>query len=181
MHRTPEHIATELLVLRAQSGDRDAMRALFKAWNPRLRAHASRLLGAHASLDASDATQEAWLAIAKRIRKLSDPALFAPWAHRIVAHKCADASRRAIRERRARESRPATETVHPAPDDRADLRAAFAALTLEHRAVLSMRYGSDLGIGHIALALGIPPGTVKSRLHAARAALKQAINQQEGP
>ena len=106
MTRTPRDIETELLVIRAQGGDREAIRELFGLWNGRLAAHAGRLLGVHASLDASDAVQEAWVAIVRRIGRLSDPALFAPWAHRIVAHKCADASRRAGRERRAKRSRP---------------------------------------------------------------------------
>lgn len=178
MERTPEQIETELLVIRAQLGEHDALRALFARWNGRLLAHATRVLGPHASLDASDAAQEAWLAIAKRITKLSDPALFAPWAHRIVTFKCADLSRKAVRERRARENKPAIESTEHA--ERADdLRSALERLSLEHRTVLSMRYGSELSVAQIAMAVGAPEGTVKSRLHAAREAIRQHMEHED--
>jgi len=179
MERTPEQIETELLVYRAQDGEPDALRELFRMWNTRLLAHANRVLGRHASLDAPDATQEAWLAIAKRINRLSDPALFVPWAHRIVSFKCADMSRKAIRERSARERKPEFKQDDGGQRTQ-DVRESMEQLNTEQRIILSMRYGSDLSVAHIALAIGVPVGTVKSRLHAARAALKHRMDQSQG-
>lgn len=176
MTRPPRDIQTELLVLRAQGGDREAVRELFGLWNIRLSSHASRLLGAHASMDAPDAVQEAWVAIVRRIDRLSDPALFAPWAHRIVAHKCADASRRAARQKRARLSTRNERGDERDTDDESRLREAVRGLEPAHREVISLQYGSGLGVSQIALAVGVPEGTVKSRLHAARKSLRAILD-----
>jgi len=136
------------------------------------------MLGPHASRDAADATQEAWLTIVRRINRLSDPALFAPWAHRIVGNKCADLSRVAKRQQRVRENKPDIErSTEHADGNPTGIREAIAALSFEHRTLVSMRYGSDLSIQQIAQAVGIPEGTVKSRLHAARETLKNHMEQ----
>jgi len=179
MDRDARDIETELLVIRAQGGDAEALRSLFGLWNDRLTAHAHRLMGPNASMDASDAAQDAWVVIVRRIRRLSDPALFAPWAHRIVAHKCADVARRSVRRRRAREHKPTSS--RPADDgSSAELRAAVSRLTPTRRALISMRYGSDMSTQQIALALGLAEGTVKSRLHAARAELRKHLDPEQG-
>lgn len=181
MRRTPEDIYDELLVLRCQSGEADALVELVRRWQPRLLGHAYRLTGdTHA---APDAAQEAWLAIVAGLGRLDDPARFPAWAYRIVTFKCADWTRRRQRERAVRNGQA---HLQPAPDDRADtaerpadtielLRQAMRQLSGEHHAALSLHYLDGLSVAEIAVALDIPQGTVKSRLHHARQRLKTTM------
>jgi len=176
MARTTRQVLDELLVLRAVGGDRAAMGVLVKRWQPRLLRHARRLTDDSAS--ARDAVQEAWVAIVRGIRRLDDPARFGAWAYRIVTHKCADRTRRAVRDRELRGSL----NHHPAPRDSSEengeidrLRAALRRLPPERRALLGLFYVDGLDLGQIAAALGVPRGTVKSRLFHAREELKRVF------
>jgi RNA polymerase sigma-70 factor (ECF subfamily) len=91
---------------------------------------------------------------------------FGPWLHRIVVNRAIDWSRsRALR----RESGDAAlglvaATATPGRDDAQPLAAALADLSPEHRAVIVMRHLLDYTPGEIAEALGLPRGTVNSRL-----------------
>lgn len=169
--RHPDNALTELLVLGAQGGDERDFAALHRLWHARLLRHAARLADPQ---DAPDVAQEAWLAIARSIRRLDDPASFVAWAYRIVANKAADAVRKRQRDRRAADE--AAKCVPP--DSLADLdpvRRALREITPDRRLILAMHHVDGLGVAHIAAALGVPIGTVKSRLHAAREDLKQRI------
>lgn len=186
MTRTRQQILDELLVLRCQSGEAGALSELLHRWHDRLLCGARRLLGE--SADAADALQEALITIARSIRQLDDPALFGPWARRILAHKCADAIRRKQRQRRLHanvssqveaSSRPsmggsAAGSVQP-DDDLAAVRLAIDLLPIDRRALLVMRYSRDMTTQQIAAALQLPEGTVKSRLHSARNELKTIL------
>jgi RNA polymerase sigma-70 factor, ECF subfamily len=88
MIRTPDQIHDEWLVLRCQSGQVTALTELLQRWHERLLDYARHLLRDEA--DASDALQETFVAVARSIRRLDDPAHFGAWARRILAHKCAD-------------------------------------------------------------------------------------------
>lgn len=165
------------LVLRAQGGDEDAMRLLVGRWSPRLARHATRLTGDPHG--AADATQEAWVAIVRGLPSLSDPACFRRWAYRIVGNKCADWVRRRQRSRERSEplsSEPEARTSSATGDDRAAaLEHAITQLSSKDRAVLTMHYTEQMPLTEIADALGVPVGTVKSRLYHARSHLRDAI------
>lgn len=180
MARTYDQIYDELLVLRCQDGESDALEELVGRWQDRLRRHALRLCADPET--AGDALQEAWIAIVRGLGKLHDPALFRPWAYRIVTHKCTDQVRRVSRRREVTEEVRRTAgddgTVDPAADEPADvtaLREAMASLPADRRALLALHYSEELGIAEIATILGIPEGTVKSRLWSARRALKNCL------
>ena len=98
MPRTAAQIRQELLVIRCQQGDEDAFRELVGLLQPGLHAHALQLTGRPEA--ARDAVQETWLAVVAGLGRLHDPARFAGWAHRILARKCADWTRRQQRRRR---------------------------------------------------------------------------------
>ncbi len=181
MIRTPEDIQDELLVLRCQEGDGDALRSLITRWQPRLGGLASRLIGDREA--ARDIVQDAWLAIVRGIKRLDDPARFRSWAYRIVTNKCVDWTRRRIAQRSATRELQKTAAMRcdpPSGDESAEsdvglLRVALAALPGEQRAILSLHYLDGMSIAEIADALGIPAGTVKSRLHHARNRLRQSL------
>ncbi len=182
MPRTLQDIQDELLVIRCQDGEADALDELIVRWQVRLHAHAWSLT--RDADAAADASQEAWLAIARGVRRLSDPTYFGPWAYRIVTHKCADWTRAQQRRRAlvkgARDERPARPEAEPHHDDDATcLRDALGCLQPDSRGILSMYYLGQMNVNQIAMALDIPAGTVKSRLYHAREALKAAFERQE--
>jgi RNA polymerase sigma-70 factor (ECF subfamily) len=168
-------VLTELLVLRAQAGNQDAISLLVRAWQDRLRRHAFRLTGRDDA--ASDVTQDAWLDIARGISRLEDPAKFGPWAYRIVTRGCSLWVRRE-RRRRQIERTAACELALPigsAPDTEDSVRVALRRLPADQRAILELRYVEEYSISQIAEALDIAEGTVKSRLFYAREHLRHQI------
>ena len=180
MARTHEDILDELLVLQCQAGSREAFQKLVERWQPRLAGFAARLT---ADREASrDLVQDAWIAIVRGLGRLDDPARFRTWAYRIVANRCADwIRRRSVRRTAAGELRTSAQNVQDAAnppeseDDTMHLRAAMRRLPGEQRNVLSLFYLDELSVADVARVLSIPPGTVKSRLHHAREALRAAL------
>jgi RNA polymerase sigma-70 factor (ECF subfamily) len=182
MPRAPHAILDDLLVLEAQRGRAQAWRALVVRWHPPLLRRAVRLLGDHHL--AADAVQDAWVSVAKGITRLEDPACFAPWVYRILARRCADHIGRAVR----RVERPGdVATAHASPtesrgehaEETARTRAALATLPGDQRLLLALRYADGVPLAVIAELLRIPEGTVKSRLHTAREALRQLLEPHE--
>jgi RNA polymerase sigma factor (sigma-70 family) len=182
--RSFDRIQLELLVLEAQLGDVAAFGELLRSWLPVMTRHAYRLTGDRDG--AADVTQEACLAITRGLRRLDDPARFESWTLRIVTNKAADWVRRRQRQRRLQESLESREPRPPASDlhsrgetseaERLELiQRALAQLPHEMRAVISLHYGEGLSVANMALALDVPPGTVKSRLHHARRRLRELV------
>jgi len=175
MRNRSRQIADEWLVLRSQDGDARAFEVLVSRWQDRLWRHARRLIRDDAA--AWDVVQDAWMSVLKGLRRLDDPGAFAGWAYRIVTFKCVDHLRREERRKKVENRHPMPET-YPAQEEDNDvevLRIALGDLSVEQRAVLSLHYREELGVERIAEILGIPLGTVKSRLHRARATLKEKI------
>ena len=131
-----------------------------------------RLCGSIALDAGPDAAQEALVAVMRDLRGLRDPERLVPWARRIAA-------REAIRHARRVRSAPRAEgelAQLPAPGDPAlasDVRRVLAALAPEQRAILVLRDLEGLGEAEAAAELGVALGTVKSRLHRARAAFRE--------
>lgn len=175
MRRTAETIADELLVMRCQDGEADALDALVRRWQRPLWRHAWRLTG---NVEAAwDATQDGWAGILRGLGKLDDPARFRAWAYRIVTHKAVDWVRS---RRKAAANRPLAADPAAAADAREDdrvgrIRVALDRLPPAMRVILALRYRDELGTAEIAEILGIPAGTVKSRLHHARGELKRLV------
>lgn len=181
MNRTHEDIQDELLVLQCQQGDAEALKALIRRWQPKLGRFAWRLTADREA--ARDLSQDTWLAIVRGLNRLNDPAQFRSWAYRIVRHKCTDWTRRRVVQQRAvneLQNAAAAEAARPSPetdtqDDVGALRQAMGQLPIEQRAMLSLHYLDGMGIGEIAVVLGIPKGTVKSRMFHARNRIRQAM------
>jgi RNA polymerase sigma factor (sigma-70 family) len=178
-------IETELLVLRCQDGELDAFRELVDDWQIRLFRFVFRLTENREA--SADVTQECWLAVVRGIRKLNDPALFRAWLFRIAANKCADWIRQEQRARKTNDELSAevgSEKIDYSAivdsgeefDEITQLRRALRKLPSEQRKILNMRYLDGIKTDEIAHALAIPAGTVKSRLHHARKALRALID-----
>lgn len=175
---TPDARArTAGLAQRARDGCALSFAALAREWHPRLLAHALRLLGQREL--AADATQSAWLEIARSIRSLREPQAFSAWAYRIVTRRCAKAigvlqTERRLRSDLTRHAADASASLDEGPAELAMMRQSITRLPPDQRAALALHYFEDLSIAEVAVALDVPAGTVKTRLmHARRGLLAQ--------
>ena len=185
MDQTPERPFDEYLVLLSQAGSTDALDGLARRWTPRLLRYAARMLGGSGDgpETARDVVQETWLGAIRGLRGLRDPAQFPAWIYGIATRKCADAIRANSRRRRF-DTQHAAGTSAPesgvAPEHQIDLATAIRELPPMHRAVVHLFYREEMSVDEIASILTIPEGTVKSRLHHARAALKRQLGTSPG-
>lgn len=184
MQRGVHQALDEFLVLSAQAGDRDAMSRLAARWTPKLLAFAARTLGNAEA--AKDVVQETWESALRNMRTLDDPARFRAWLYTIAARKCADALRGKYRSRRVADAvgvdiatRDVAVDAEAEASDHLDLAAALKRLPSEQRLVVSLFFGDDMSVAEIAAVTGAPPGTVKSRLFAARQALRAHMQGEE--
>ena len=127
----------------------------------------------------ADAVQQAWLIAWRELPKLRDPERFTAWLHRLLVHACYDEHRRrrwADRVDVLTDEFPAGTDPTREVDERDALERAFAALSAEHRAVVVLHHYLDLTYDEVAETLGVPVGTVRSRLFYAMRALRAAID-----
>lgn len=170
----------DLLVERARSGDLAAFEALAERSMPEVYRIAAAMVGPD---DARDVAQEALVAAWRELPSLRETSRFEAWLRSIVMNR----ARNVLRSRRRRptvtliEDHRQSQTHEPmrASQDRIDLEAAFRGLDTNQREVVVLHYVADLSHRAIAAALGIPEGTVKSRLHAGLRALRARLPEAE--
>jgi RNA polymerase sigma factor (sigma-70 family) len=169
------------LVDRARAGDREAYERLARSVGDGLFQVAYRILR---DLDsAEDAVQRALVAIWRDLPKLRDPDRFEAWAYRVVTRTSLEEARQWRRQGQIRETVP----VEPSEPDasrsvviRDELAHAFDDLRPEHRAVVVLHYYVGLPLAEIAEILGIPYGTVGSRLHYALRHMRTSLAYGDG-
>lgn len=163
-------------VQRAMRGDHDAFAALVGAASSRLYAMACLIL--RDSDRAEDATQEAFVKAWREIPRLRDVDRFDAWLRRLVVNACHDEGRRV--KRRAEVSLLGASNRFVVDSSAAMVETdrverAFRQLPLDQRTVLVLQHYLELSHGEIADTLGIPIGTVKSRLRYGVAAMRAAL------
>jgi len=143
--------------------------------------HAFSLLGNQE--DALDACQDSFVRAFASLPRLPELRQFYPWFYRILRNRCLNllARRQTSNRYREREQHdfPTVEPTHPArlleqQEEQERVQTALASLKPEHREILVMKYVQDHPYERIADLLGIPRGTVMSRLYHARIALREA-------
>jgi RNA polymerase sigma-70 factor (ECF subfamily) len=180
--RDARQILTEWLVLDAQGGSERAFRDLHDLWQSDLRRLALVRL-AQDSDAADDVSIDVWVAIARGLSRLDDPACFPRWAFQIVRRRAADWVRRRVIERRHENAAaadaellaPAAMTPAEPRDEILALREAISRLPADEQELLHLSYGLERSLAEIAEVLHLPVGTVKSRLFSIRAHLKQQL------
>jgi RNA polymerase sigma-70 factor (ECF subfamily) len=173
------HAIEERLVLAAKAGDAGSFEALVRRHIDRMYGVA-RLMLRDPDL-AEDAVQGAFVRAWRDLGALREPSRFEAWLHTLVIRACYDEARRTRRwQADVRIVAPAALSTHdPSPDDRDQIERGFRMLSPEHRMILVLHFYLDLSATEIGGRLGIPPGTARSRLHYALAALRSAIEAEE--
>lgn len=164
------------LVDAAKHGDQDAFAAIATDAADRLYAVAFRILRDPEL--ARDAAQQALLVAWRDLRTLRDPDRLDPWLYRLVVRACyAEARQR--RRTIGLTSLAVIRSVHEQPiaqvDDHDQLERGFRRLSPEQRTVVVLHYYLDLPLTEVAGIMGIPDGTVRSRLHYAISSLRAAL------
>jgi len=128
-------------------------------------------------VEAQDATHDAFVQAWRKWETLRDPSKFEPWFDRILVNTCRNRMRSNRRQATdiSAEVALATGDHTGQTEDRDVLGTAIAALSPDHQVVVALRYYRDLTIDDIARRLGIPSGTVQSRLHYALKHLHDAL------
>lgn len=177
------------LVISAQAGDRAALDQLLRLHYDRVHAVCRRIVGT--SHDADDAAQDAMIRIVKGLKSFDGRSSFGTWAYRI-------ASNTALDELRRRRRRPMLHVVGDdgeGPEavdqmaerrvdsvaDRLSLDTAIAGLPDDFRTAVVLRDVADLDYGEIAEVLGVPIGTVKSRIARGRSLLADHLGNRGTP
>jgi|DEB19_MinimDraft_3_1074340.scaffolds.fasta_scaffold21260_2 RNA polymerase sigma-70 factor, ECF subfamily len=174
------------LVESAMAGDSRAIEEILRRHQPRLRAVCRRILNNDA--DADDATQNALIAIVRSLSSFDGRSAFSTWAYRIATNAALDEARR--RQRRPSIGREELDTtrivdlssdrVFASLDERDALEKALSTVPEDFRVAVVLRDVADLDYEQIAQVLGIPIGTVRSRIARGRAHLADVLRNRDG-
>jgi RNA polymerase sigma-70 factor (ECF subfamily) len=179
MGPTPEQLYERMLVTRCQTGDERAFVELVERYQPRLAYFVLKLLG---SARVEDVMQDVWLDVLRGLPALRDAGAFPAWVFRIARD-------RAYRELRRAGAVPTIVAIDvdaavvddAAQDDGFDehdvalVHTCLDELSSQHREVLVLRFLQQMSYEDIAAVAGCDIGTVRSRLHYAKAALRKAM------
>jgi RNA polymerase sigma-70 factor, ECF subfamily len=161
------------LVRAAQRGSAEAFAELFRRHWPR--AHRAAWLVVHDATAAEDVAQEAFLAAVRSLDRFDRRRPFGPWLHRIVVNRAIDYARARELRREVADLGVEIAAVDRSQAPSEDVLAALAALPPDQRAVIVMRHLLGFTPGEIASALGLPRGTVNSRLRRGLDGLQEAV------
>lgn len=168
------------LVIRCLSGDQEAYRALFDYYFDELYRTAYVLVKSPA--DADDAVQETFIRIFQSLHTYDPNRPFRPWLHRILLNVCKDLWRRRKwfflpieQAYDLRDNLQGPEDTMIQDEELARLAQAIRELSPKHQAVVVLYFLNDMRISDVAEVVGVPEGTVKSRLHHAIRALRKRL------
>ena len=178
----------DALATLAAGGDRRALEQLLDRHADRIHAVCRRVLANRE--DALDATQEAMIAVARGITRFDGRSAFTTWLYRVATNAALDEARRLQRRPTPIETLPdrsgpdpvgsgSTTSAEDRVDARLDVDAALAELPLDFRVAVVLRDLCDLDYAEIASVLGLPPGTVRSRISRGRAQLAANLGNPE--
>jgi len=175
---TKEQVRSALLVLRFRRGDDRAMEELISLWERPLFYYVRRLVNSEE--DTWDALQEVWCQVIRKIGKLRDPGAVATWLYKIAHNSAVGHLRRQTAcERLPEDDAPEmadgdTELALPEVDA-VEIHRALDRLSLPHREILTLRFLEGFSLVEISEITEVSVGTVKSRLHYAKRAMRDLL------
>ncbi|MEX2171124.1 MAG: sigma-70 family RNA polymerase sigma factor [Pirellulales bacterium] len=170
-----DRLYEQVLLLRCQAGDEAAFVEIVAGYDPRLRYFLRKLV--HQAHLVDDLLQEVWLDVHRGLPKLKELAAFRAWLYRIARD-------RAVRYLRKKEHVTAlpedfelleVDETNFTADDVAHIHTALDKIPTAQREVLVLRYLEEMPYEEIARVISAPPGTVRSRLHYAKHALRHEL------
>jgi RNA polymerase sigma-70 factor, ECF subfamily len=174
---TDSRIQYEWLALRCQGGESGAFEDLIAIMERPLLYYAMSLTGSQDT--ALDVLQDVWLKVFRGIRKLKDPGSLRPWLYSITHGVAVDRIRRNYSREKAEQTQIEDfndfEEPSFAEEDAEEVHRALSQLGLKHREVLVLYFLEDLSLAEIAEVVGCSEGTVKSRMHYAKRAMKEIL------
>lgn len=177
MSATPETLYEQTLVIRSQLGDEMAFEELLELYEPRLLLFAQRMMQ-NSPESVADVTQEIWVAIYRALPRLLDVSKFRSWAFRIARDRIYREYRRCKLPMQPMDDAQLADVPEPAELDSAvdgeELHHCLKLISPEHREVLVLRFFEGMSYEDIAQATDSSVGTVRSRIHYGKAALKKA-------
>ena len=181
MKKENRKIYNELLVIRCQQGNREALNELISNWEKRLWYYLRRLVD-HEQ-DAWDLLQETWIAVIKDIRHLRNPESLPIWLYRIARNSAYGKFRKNKKNLEVVDFEDAEiEDSFDAMinfENAQQVHFALGQLELFQREILTLFFLEDFSLKEVSEILDIPVGTVKSRLFSARKRLKEVIEREE--
>jgi len=176
--------ADAALIERYLAGDSDAFEELMRAHEDRVFGICLRMLRDREA--ALDATQETFITVFRKAATFGGRSAFSTWLYRVAVNTCYDA----LRRRQRRQADPLPEGTDPpdphAGDDlssvelRPDVESALAALPSEFRAAVVLSDVEGLALQTVSEVLGVPVGTVKSRVFRGRRLLAESLGNLSG-
>ena len=171
-----DKLIDQVLLLRCQIGDRDAFAELIERYQKPLRYFISRLLD-DAQI-AEDIFQETWLTVIRQIHTLRHLETFPTWLYRVARNKVYQQLRTKNRFSQLDENTAIINENHDdvfCAEDAAKIHKCLKKLMPEHREILMLRFLEQMSYQQIAEVLNCNPGTVRSRIHYAKLALKKEM------
>jgi RNA polymerase sigma-70 factor, ECF subfamily len=170
------------LVEAARAGDHHAFAQLLRRYDDRMRGLAYKLLADRSKMD--DALQESYLKAFRALDRFKEGSDFGTWLYRITYNTCIDELRRARRSPLAPADPVEPSSGRPGPEREVtaaeSVRQALATLPPDQRLTVVLVDGEGFDNATAAKILGVAPGTVASRLHRARAALRTVLGDETG-
>jgi RNA polymerase sigma-70 factor (ECF subfamily) len=179
MNDIADSLYEQVLVLRCQTGDGAAFGELVERFASRLRYYVRTLLGKERQADAEDVLQDVWLDAHRSIATLTDPGALAAWLYRVARNRTVRHLRKRVLPTLAIEDVQADSEIDRGGDfsieDAEAIHLAMESLAPEHREVLVLRFLEEMSYDGIATVTGCPVGTVRSRIHYAKLALRRVM------
>lgn len=162
------------LIAKIQAGDEPSFACLVKSYT--LYVYRTALALLQDEREAEDVSQEVFLKIYRSMNQLSDPRAFHTWLKKIVTNTCLD---RLKKHQPTPTADSELETIgleiNPLWDDSLSIQEALQHLSYEYRITITLRVLQGYSYQEISDMLGIPVGTVKSRIHTARTQLARLL------
>jgi len=174
-----EKAREQVLVLRCQAGDHEAFACLFERYHVPLKYYLRGLLDSPETAD--DVLQTVWLKVLREVKRLRRLDAFRVWLYRVARNEAFQQLRRDRRWAEVEESLSDTEAEEDQDTfttaDATRVHTALARISAPHREVLVLRYLEELSYEEVAAVVGCELGTVRSRIHYAKRAMRRVLEE----